>query len=128
MCFELYAPDRIARNLLCGHTYCQICLEQVYIIKKRIECPMCRHKHEPNLKPISLSKNFVAMDLASKHLEVRFYCLKQVRKKLQFCPNHSKFPLQFFCEDDQTHLCTECIVEHSGHKFCKQEHSGKQQD
>lgn len=21
-------------------------------------------------------------------------------------------------------MCTECIVEHSGHKFCKQEHSG----
>ncbi|CAK69937.1 unnamed protein product (macronuclear) [Paramecium tetraurelia] len=69
MCYEFYALDRVARNLLCGHTYCTICLETMYKVSKRIECPICRTKHEPNVKPNNLSKNFVAMDLASKHLE-----------------------------------------------------------
>ena len=70
MCWELYAQNRVARNLLCGHTYCSICLETIFNIHKRIECPLCRTKHEPHIKPNLLSKNYVAMDLASKFLEV----------------------------------------------------------
>jgi kelch-like protein 10 len=70
MCWELYNQERIARNLLCGHTYCQVCLEKIFITKRRIECPMCRHKHDPSLKVTSLSRNYVAMELASKHIEV----------------------------------------------------------
>jgi len=70
MCWELYNSERIARNLLCGHTYCQVCLEKIFITKRRIECPMCRHKHDPSLKVTSLSRNYVAMELASKHFEV----------------------------------------------------------
>ncbi|CAD8161521.1 unnamed protein product [Paramecium pentaurelia] len=115
MCYEFYAPDRIARNLLCGHTYCTICLETMYKVNKRIECPLCRTKHEPNVKPNNLSKNFVAMDLASKHLEEQ--------KTFELCQQHQKYPLQFYCEDDQSNMCTECITEHYGHKFFKYEHS-----
>ncbi|CAD8075185.1 unnamed protein product [Paramecium primaurelia] len=115
MCFELYAQERVARNLLCGHTYCTICLETLYNISKRIECPLCRTKHEPNMKPNNLSKNFVAMDLASKHLDEQ--------KIFEQCSLHQKFPLQFYCEDDQQNMCTECISEHYGHKFFKYEHS-----
>ncbi|CAD8162651.1 unnamed protein product [Paramecium pentaurelia] len=117
MCWELYAQNRVARNLLCGHTYCSICLESIYNVNKRIECPLCRTKHEPHVKPHLLSKNYVAMDLASKHLEVQ--------KKFELCPIHIKLPLQFFCEDDQSNMCTECIAEHYGHKFFKYEHSGR---
>lgn len=70
MCWELYNSTRVARNLLCGHTYCSPCLESIYNVSKRIECPLCRTKHEPHIKPHLLSKNYVAMDLASKHFEV----------------------------------------------------------
>ncbi|CAD8167625.1 unnamed protein product [Paramecium octaurelia] len=115
MCFDLYSQNKVARNLLCGHTYCSMCLEQIFNINKRIECPLCRTKHEPHVKPHLLSKNYVAMDLASKHLEVQ--------KKFDLCPIHTKLPLQFFCEDDQSNMCTECIAEHYGHKFFKYEHS-----
>lgn len=70
MCWELYGQDKVARNLICGHTYCQVCLDVIYNTKRRIECPTCRHRHEPSLKPSQLSKNFVAMELACKHMEV----------------------------------------------------------
>lgn len=52
MCYELYNNElKIPRNLICGHTYCEYCLNQTMQIKKRIECPTCRVKHDPYIVP-----------------------------------------------------------------------------
>jgi kelch-like protein 10 len=83
-------------------------------IKKRIECPVCRVKLDPQLKPAQLSKNYIAADLAGKQ--------REIQKKLLFCNNH-KEPLRFYCESCQEQICANCIIEHNGHKFLKQEHS-----
>lgn len=115
-CYEVYdEKERIPRNLPCGHTYCQFCLNQILLMQKRLECPECRIKLDPAVKPTHLSKNFVALEVSSKH--------REIQKKLQFCNSH-KEPLRFFCETCQSNLCASCIIDHSGHKFVKQDHSG----
>ena len=114
-CYELYDDTvRIPRNITCGHTYCEQCLNRLFEFKVRIECPACRIKLEPSIKPNKLSKNYVAADLARKH--------REIQNKLQFCPNHNE-PYRYFCETDQMNVCPQCIIEHSGHIFVKQEHS-----
>ena len=114
-CLEIYDDrDRIPRNLPCGHTYCEHCISQILIRKS--ECPTCRHKFDPALKASSFSKNFVALEVSSKH--------REIQKKLLFCTNHQE-PLRFFCETCQVNICASCIIEHSGHKFTKQDHSGR---
>ena len=51
MCYELYDDtERIPRNLNCGHTYCESCLIKTVLVKKRIECPTCRTKHDFDVK------------------------------------------------------------------------------
>lgn len=115
-CYETYDEQkRIPRNLLCGHTFCEACLEQIYLIKKKLKCPVCTAEMDPSIKPRNLSKNFVALEIASKHHEVQ--------KKLLFCEEH-KEPLRFFCENCQVNICPSCILDHNGHIFMKQDHSG----
>ena len=116
-CYELFdEQQRVPRNLPCGHTYCEICLDQVLSIKKKLECPECRFKVDTLIKPNSLSKNFIACEIATKH--------REIQKKLLFCVSH-KEPLRFFCETCQVNICASCILDHNGHYFVKQDHSGK---
>ncbi|KRX01567.1 hypothetical protein PPERSA_01470 [Pseudocohnilembus persalinus] len=110
MCYDHYDEEqKIPRNLTCGHTYCEYCLEQIYELKRRIECPSCRKKIF-NVKPNDLSKNFIALDLAIKD--------KQSKNTYDFCQEH-KQPLQFYCQTDKINICSECIINHSGHTFQK---------
>jgi kelch-like protein 10 len=65
MCYDLYDPEvKIPRNLNCGHTVCEECLQIVYEKKKFLDCPTCRYKHDPQIKPNMLTKNFIALQLA----------------------------------------------------------------
>lgn len=115
-CFEVYDEEKkIPRNLPCGHTYCEVCLTAIYSKKKRLECPICQTKVDPLLKPSTLSKNYIAQEVAEKH--------REAQKKLLFCTTH-KEQLRFFCEVCQTNICASCIIDHSGHKFSKIDHSG----
>ena len=62
-CYELYDEKvRIPRNLKCGHTYCEFCVDK--ILTYTCECPSCRIKLEPYIKPKDLSKNYIALELA----------------------------------------------------------------
>lgn len=112
-CFELYDDIlHIPRNITCGHTYCELCLKKLIEVRSRIECPACRIRLDPSIQPPKLSKNYVAADLARKH--------RELTDKLQICPAHNEH-YRYFCETDQTSLCPQCIIEHSGHTFVKQE-------
>ena len=37
--------------------------------------------------------------------------------KLKFCAIHPKEPIKYYCKDDKTGLCPECIVLHARHDF-----------
>jgi hypothetical protein len=116
MCYDIYDEGlKTPRNLHCGHTVCEDCINIAFRKKKSgIVCPICRFAHDPKIKGVDLSKNYVAAEIASKQ--------RQLQNKLQFCPKH-KEPQQFFCEDDSEYFCIECIIHHSGHHFVKQEYS-----
>jgi len=113
-CLELYNDDtKRPRNLQCGHTFCEECLTRL-IQETRLACPTCR-TYFPSIVPHLLPMNFIAADLARSHLE-------QIRK-VNFCDEHSLQPAKFFCNTCEVSICVECIVDHSGHSFVKQEES-----
>ena len=115
MCYDLYDSDeKVPRNLNCGHTVCEECLAIVYDKKRFLDCPTCRFKHDPQIKPNMLTKNYIALQLACQK--------KEIRKNHEFCPEHDE-PFKFFCEDDKQYLCVECISDHAGHRFIKQDQS-----
>ena len=45
---------------------------------------------------------------------------KEIRKNIEFCSIHDE-PFKFWCETDSTYICVECIPEHTGHHFVKQD-------
>lgn len=79
-----------------------------------LDCPTCRYKHSPQIKPTDLTKNYIALQLACKK--------KELRENNEFCPDHDE-PFKFFCETDQKYICIECITDHTGHHFIKQDQS-----
>lgn len=115
-CFDLYdEEERCPRNLPCGHTYCELCLDKILALTGKLECPVCRIKLPPKIVPSQLSKNYIAASLALKQ--------RELQKKLLFCQLHRE-PMKLFCENCQENICPSCIIDHSGHSFIKQEHSG----
>lgn len=113
MCYDLYdSEEKSPRNLNCGHTVCEKCLGVVYERKKFLDCPTCRYKHDPQIKPNMLTKNFIVLQLACQK--------KEIRKNHEFCSDHDE-PYKFFCETDNKYICVECIAEHTGHRFVKQD-------
>lgn len=64
-CYEIYdLKVRIPRNLQCGHTYCEYCVDKILELSNNAECPSCRLKLDPYLQAKDLSKNYVALALA----------------------------------------------------------------
>lgn len=113
MCYDLYdSEEKTPRNLNCGHTICEECLFIVYEKKKFLDCPTCRFKHDPQIKPNMLSKNFIVLQLACHK--------KEVRRNHEFCSIHDE-PYKFYCETDDKYICVECIADHAGHQFIKQD-------
>jgi hypothetical protein len=82
--------------------------------KGRLECPICRLRHDSRVKPNELTKNFVALEFSIKH--------RELLQKHEFCSEH-KEPLKFYCENDSQYICIDCITKHTGHRFFKQDQS-----
>lgn len=62
MCYEIYdEAQKVPRNLHCGHTSCEECLNNSVRNKGKLECPICRMRHEAWIKPSELTKNYVAL-------------------------------------------------------------------
>lgn len=71
MCYDIYDEgQKVPRNLHCGHTYCEECLINSIKNKGRLECPICRLRHESWVKPSELTKNYVALEFSLKQREL----------------------------------------------------------
>jgi len=104
---------RIPRNLNCGHTFCEACLSQLQYAKC-YSCPLCR-KDVIGFKANSLPKNYIVLELIQKQ--------KDTIKSANMCKTHTEEQLRFFCVTCTYLICPECIIEHSGHQFIKQNES-----
>ena len=114
-CYELFnEKNRIPRNLRCGHTFCQDCL-QILEKSKKFNCPICRFQNGP-FSSIDLPRNYIALQLAGK---------EERKKETDLCRIHKTEYLRLFCHTCGEGICPECIVEHSGHSFVKLEESSK---
>lgn len=59
ICYDTYNDkDKIPRILLCGHTFCQVCLMDLRT-SNILTCPTCRKFFSPEVK--SLIRNFTLL-------------------------------------------------------------------
>lgn len=113
LCFDIYTEQlKRPRNMECGHTFCEQCLQRLYSSGMN-QCPTCRR---PSLSiPRSLPINYVVADLARKYHEDKKNCIP--------CEAHNKEICRFFCNTCESSICLECITNHCGHQFVKLEES-----
>ncbi|XP_061106724.1 zinc-binding protein A33-like [Conger conger] len=94
--------------LKCSHSFCRVCLQQVWEKKSSRVCPMCRRKASMKDPPLNLAlKNIVESYLKQKterettdKTEAR--CILHGEKLVLFC-EHDKEPLCFICQTSRKH-------------------------
>ena len=110
-CFKEYNNiDLKPLSLPCGDVFCQQCVYELYDKKNHnIICPI--HKKENSIE-------FNKIPICSKIL-VNLKKISSIDPKDNslYCIRHSKKKLKFFCEQDKTFLCDNCLSQHNGHKY-----------
>ena len=105
ICFENFDNMiRLPLVLSCGHTFCKVCLEQ-YDCKVFL-CPIDRKQEWRDAQ--SLPRNYIVLD---------FLTAPKLSNK---CENHKK-KIKWRCKEDNTDLCSECILSHMSHDIIKLE-------
>ncbi|XP_030832683.1 E3 ubiquitin-protein ligase rnf168 isoform X1 [Strongylocentrotus purpuratus] len=103
--------------LLCGHTFCKVCLEGYDELRNGVdhmECPVCRKrtKLEEN-RVAGLSPNF-----SLKGLQDELHIDEQTSQNL--CPLHKAEYRNIFCEVCENFICITCFIKnHQGHRIIR---------
>ena len=119
LCGNLFNSDtRCPRNLPCGHTYCHLCLCELFT-HRVIRCPE-DHIALTTRKAADLPVNYTVQKLALKAAP---------QLPIPLCPSHKK-PLEYCCIDDQMVICSACALagSHRGHRIQTEEEIRRQFD
>ncbi|XP_013400424.1 tripartite motif-containing protein 3-like [Lingula anatina] len=132
ICLGEYEDPRV---LSCYHTFCYGCIsdhaERKVTSNRKFPCPLCRQEIQiPDGGLTQLMKNFLVgktKDIITqqqarqtlKEEQANVAAATQAIAQLTLsCEKHPKNELQFYCEEDDTAICGECIAtEHSGHRI-----------
>ncbi|XP_072513222.1 nuclear factor 7, brain-like isoform X2 [Salminus brasiliensis] len=106
VCCELYQDPQL---LLCGHSFCRLCLDKPWATGPARTCPVCR-RASPQ-KPVAnlVLRNTCETYLREKEREKE--CDGEVR-----CSQHGE-KMSLFCKTDEKVICSECRrSSHSSHR------------
>ncbi|XP_064607795.1 tripartite motif-containing protein 2-like [Liolophura sinensis] len=123
ICRENYDNQvRTPKMLPCHHTFCQSCLLEMFRVEcefrvaltsayrshlpsaVKIQCPSCRDSFiigEEELK--NLPKDITVLQLTN-------FVTEAESCTVSFCPNHASQPLNFFCDECFSPVCSECTA------------------
>uniref|UniRef100_A0AAY4BHC2 Zinc-binding protein A33-like n=1 Tax=Denticeps clupeoides TaxID=299321 RepID=A0AAY4BHC2_9TELE len=105
VCYEIFKDPLI---LSCSHSFCKVCLQQVWESKGYRECPVCRKRS---------SKEFPPVNLALKNL-CEIFSVEKIQRSEVLCSQHGE-KLKLFCLEDQQLVCLACAESknHKNHNF-----------
>ncbi|XP_028288409.1 nuclear factor 7, ovary-like [Parambassis ranga] len=92
--------------LSCRHSFCKVCLLNVWASTDAPECPLCKRRSSKNIPPVDLE------------MKVRSEAALLERASEPVCSLHSE-RISHFCVDDQQLMCSMCRSSktHQDHKF-----------
>ena len=105
VCKEDYSVERVAKLLICGHTFCHQCIISKLTKEGNIICP--NDNVATKTSPDSLIINIFIMDLLKE---------KQQKKMKIYCSKHKGEKIKYKCNLHSELLCPLCLFEHSEHK------------
>ncbi|KAI2664997.1 E3 ubiquitin-protein ligase TRIM17 [Labeo rohita] len=107
----------------CGHNFCKTCLNKYWNNSQTCNCPYCKEtfKQRPDLK---INTTLRESSYCETHLEPHLRVAGLKKHKLiepvsnledYICQTHER-PLELFCRDDQTCVCSVCdVTDHKNH-------------
>uniref|UniRef100_A0A8C6URU1 RING-type domain-containing protein n=1 Tax=Neogobius melanostomus TaxID=47308 RepID=A0A8C6URU1_9GOBI len=105
---------------LCGHTFCNICINKHWDQSKRYNCPVCKEKFRsrPKLKTNTClyemvselkkkrkRRNDAEPETSESNRKVKFQKKHQPNMEERTCPEHGKPFIGLFCRDDSQLIC-----------------------
>lgn len=107
ICFNYYnKTSHRPLTLPCGHVYCFSCLNSMFSQGNNF-CPADKIQHDVSISQLSCCYpilNCLANTPPNVEAEV----------KLLHCKKHPEKKIKFVCEKHKAHLCTCCVLEHTG--------------
>ncbi|XP_013407932.1 tripartite motif-containing protein 3-like [Lingula anatina] len=137
ICLGEYEDPRV---LPCYHTFCYGCISEHATRTTNqdgtFQCPLCREKiNFPRDGLVKLKKDFrvhTTKELLSQKRQQEVSSpsketdVNSVNQVIISCEKHPNNELKYYCEDDDTIICCECIItEHSGHRISSVEQVAK---
>ena len=113
ICFLIYNETRKPIMLLCGHSFCSICIEALHPHDNL--CPSCR-------KVITLSFNELPINYSLLDLSIAFINTKMPNSETEnekdtilfetTCKSHEEQVIKFWCKISEEWLCDLCNQDH----------------
>ena len=104
ICMEPYSSDKKPLILVCGHTFCEVCLQNLFLEKKEIQCCFC--KIITNLDKFDdMIINYAVLNLAeyeTSNTEVN-------------CKHQNDLSKLSYCRNCKAVFCSECESEKTKH-------------
>ena len=110
ICFEQFTSEgrNVSRILPCAHNFCEKCVENILERNTDVfECPLCKEKHTVRHGVKTFRENPFILPIIK-------------RNDKQFCDEHEKRVITFFCKNPecQKSVCALCLInEHKTHDF-----------
>ncbi len=120
-CLVCNTEDNTPKSLACGHSICNVCIDQMLVMKRRahpnsskIRCPSCRAEMTvPNGGSRDLPTTYAIVQLrntlASLHVAEDKLC--------KLCKGSDKKKAETFCKDCEFYLCKGCTENHQKKKL-----------
>ncbi|KAG5274068.1 hypothetical protein AALO_G00158810 [Alosa alosa] len=110
LCCEVF---KYPVTLLCGHSCCKMCLQDLWERKGARECPICRRLEITQRPPINLTLKIAADRFQLEQRAAATMKLEEV------CAAHNE-TYKLFCQRDELPICLVCQLskEHKNHECC----------
>ena len=94
-------------SLRCGHSFCKTCISAIWAAGK-IKCPIdCKSQSYKSAEAVG--KNYSLISMLEKDSR---------NSPSDFCEQHKKERLLFYCLDDKSLICQQCLLgKHLNHKI-----------
>ncbi len=112
ICSETFSKSHVPKILLCGHTICSLCIEQLKKKNSNI-CPFCKTSVSYENPRINYQLIGHEAEIESNQKQIYNQSLNKMLINNYFCSTHVDIKVLNYCITCEEFLCINCSFEHS---------------
>ena len=113
ICFRIYNDVRKPIILLCGHTFCSLCV--LALSPEEGFCPTCRKNILISFQKLPVNYALLELALSFEESNSSASAIKEVKQTFSadsYCKNHKEQLIKYWCKTSEEWLCEDCVENH----------------